>query len=231
MDYIYIFKLLVTIIFGTVLGFLTSIPVGAVQLEVIKKTINGHKKPAIATAMGSALSDLLYGMLALFGFGDYLLHKDFQLCIYSLGIIVLSYLIFKTYQERDYMLHEEKRVVYRKRLSFLTGFTIAITNPGMIIWWFIGFKLFADLKMFTVMSPAIKILFVLSGVFGLALYLTLEAIILHKYQKSFSERFLYRANTFLMIVLAFLIIYFMIKLVSLIFNINLYFSFSGSVPS
>ncbi len=218
MDEIYIIKLCATVFFGTILGFLTSIPVGAVQLEVIKKTINGHKKPAIATALGSATSDLLYGILALFGFGDFLLHKDFQVCIYSLGIAVLSYLVYKSYKERDYMLHEEKRVKYGKRLSFLTGFTIAVTNPGMIIWWFVGFKLFADLNMFTEMTGMIKGLFVVSGAFGLSLYLTLEAVILHRFQKSFSERFLYRANTFLMIVLVFLILYFLVKLMSLLFN-------------
>ncbi len=225
MEYIYILKLAATVIFGTVLGFLTSIPVGAVQLEVIKKTINGHKKPAIATAMGSAMSDLLYGMLALFGFGDYLLHKDFQVFIYSTGIAVLSYLVYKSYQEREYMLHEEKRIKYGKRLSFITGFTIAITNPGMIIWWFIGFKLFADLNMFNPLTLPIKALFVVSGAFGLALYLTLVAIILHRYKKSFSEKFLYKANTILMVILAFLISYFAVKLFSLIFNINLHLNF------
>jgi threonine/homoserine/homoserine lactone efflux protein len=224
-DYIFISKLVVTVLFGAVLGFLTSIPVGAVQLEVIKKTINGHKKPAIATAMGSAMSDLIYGMLALFGFGDYLLHKDFQIFIYSLGIVVLSYLAYRSYKERKYMLHEEKQITYGKRLSFLTGFTIAITNPGMIIWWFIGFKLFVDLNLFAVMTPGIKALFVFSGVFGLALYLTLEAIILHRYQKSFSEKFLYRANIFLMIVLSILIFYFAFKLILLILNIKLQFNF------
>ena len=194
MGYIFILKLLATVIFGTVLGFLTSIPVGAVQLEVIKKTINGHKKPAIATAMGSAVSDLLYGMLALFGFGDYMLHK-------------------------------EKRIKYGKRLSFITGFTIAITNPGMIIWWFVGFKIFADFNLFPVMTPAIKALFVISGAFGLALYLTLVAVILHRYKKSFSEKFLYKANTFLMFILAFLISYFAIKLLCIIFNFNLLLNF------
>ncbi len=224
MDCIYIFKLIATVLFGTVLGFLTSIPVGAVQLEVIKKTINGHKKPAIATAMGSALSDLLYGLLALFGFGDFLLHKDFQVVIYCMGILVLSYLMYKSYQERDYMRHKEKRINYGKRLSFLTGFTIAVTNPGMIIWWFIGFKLFADLNIFTVMTPAIKALFVFSGAFGLALYLILEATILHRYKKSFSEKFLYKANTTLMVILIFLIFYFMTKLISLIFNVKLHFN-------
>jgi threonine/homoserine/homoserine lactone efflux protein len=225
MEYIFYLKLIATVIFGTVLGFLTSIPVGAVQLEVIKKTINGHKKPAIATAMGSAMSDLLYGLLALFGFGDFLLHKDFQLFIYTLGIIVLSYLVYKSYKERDYMLHKEKRIKYGKRLSFLTGFTIAITNPGMIIWWFVGFKIFADFNMFPVMTPGIKALFVFSGAFGLALYLTLIAVILHRYKKSFSEKFLYRANTFLMVILAFLISYFVFKLVCIIFSLNLHLYF------
>lgn len=220
MNCIYISKLIATVLFGLMLGFLSSIPVGAVQLEVIKKTINGHTRPAIVTALGSATSDLIYGMLTLFGFGHLLLHKDFQILIYIMGIIVLSYLIYKSYQEREYMLHEEKRIKYKKRLSFLTGFTIAVTNPGMIIWWFIGFRLFADLNLFTEITFPVKLCFVISGAAGLALYLILEAAILHKYQKSFSEKFLYRANTFLMIILSFLTLYFIYKLSIIVLNIN-----------
>lgn len=220
MDYIFISKIFATILFGLMLGFMSSIPVGAVQLEVIKKTINGHTKPAIVTALGSATSDLLYGMLTLFGFGHFLLHKDFQIVIYIMGIIVLSYLIFKSYKEREYMLHEEKRIKYKKRLSFITGFTIAVTNPGMIIWWFIGFRLFADLNLFTEITFPVKLCFVISGALGLALYLITEAAILHKYQKSFSEKFLYKANTFLMFILSFLTFYFIYKLIIIVWNIK-----------
>ena len=220
MNVIYISKIAVTIFFGLILGFLSSIPVGAVQLEVIKKTINGHTKPAIATALGSATSDLLYGLLTLFGFGHFLLHKDFQIFIYHMGIVFLLYLIYKSYQEREYMLHKEKRIKYNKRLSFLTGFTIAVTNPGMIIWWFIGFRLYADLNLFDVITPFIKLCFVISGAIGLALYLILEAAILHRLKRSFSEKFLYRANVFLMIVLGVLVLYFAYKLVLIIFNLK-----------
>ena len=219
---IYFLKLIATVVFALILGFLSSIPVGAVQLEIIRKSINGHKKPAIATALGSSLSDLIYGMLALFGLGDFLLHKDFQLLIYSLGIVVLSYLMFRSLKERSYMLHENMQITYRKRISFLTGFSISITNPGMIIWWFVGFKLFVDLNMFTEITNTIKALFVFFGVLGLGLYLILVAVILHRYQKSLSERFLYRANTFLMAILSLLILYFITKLLSLIFNFSLH---------
>ena len=218
MEYIYILKLVATVIFGLILGFLSSIPVGAVQLEVIKKTISGHKKPAIATALGSATSDLIYGLLVLFGFGRFLVREDFQLLIYSLGIIVLSYVMFKSLKDRSYELQENKQIKYKKRFSFLTGFTIAITNPGMIIWWFVGFQLFVDLNMFTEITNTIKGLFVFSGAFGLALYLTLVAVILSRYQESFSERFLYRANIIFVVVLSCLILYFIIKLISLIFG-------------
>lgn len=212
----YYYKLLLTVLFGIMIGFLSSIPVGAVQLEVIKKTINGHLKPAIATACGSATSDLLYGILTLFGFGYFFLEKDFQVVIYSIGIAVLVFLIFRSYKERSYMLKQDQQIVYRKRLSFLTGFTIAISNPGMIIWWFVGFKIFHDLNLFEEITPGIKALFVFSGAFGLGMYLTLVAVILHRFQKSFSERFLYRANTFLMGVLLVLISYFAYKLITII---------------
>ncbi len=219
MDYIYIAKIFATVFFGLMLGFLSSIPVGAVQLEVIKKTIHGHTKPAIVTALGSATSDLIYGILTLFGFGHWLLHKDFQIFIYIMGIIVLSYLIFRSYKERKYMLHMTKRIKYKKRLSFLTGFTIAVTNPGMIIWWFVGFRLYADLNLFTEITSPIKLCFVISGAAGLALYLIVEAAILHRYQKSFSEKFLYKANTFLMMILGILTLYFIYKLAIIVLNI------------
>jgi threonine/homoserine/homoserine lactone efflux protein len=221
MEYPYLLQLFATIIFGLVLGFLSSMPVGAVQLEVIKKTINGHKKPAIATAMGSVVSDLIYGLLVLFGLGKFLLDKDFQLFIYSLGIVVLSYLLFRTFKDKSYILQEDNPVRYKKRYSFLTGFTIAVTNPGVIIWWIVGFKLFADLVTFTEITNTVKGLFVFSCAFGLAVYLILIVLIINRYQESFSERFLHRAHNFFIVILFLLIMYFIIKLLSLIFGFGL----------
>jgi len=221
MEDIYFFKLAATIVFGVVLGFLSSIPVGGVQLEVIKRALNGNKKTAIATGLGSASSDLIYGLLVLFGLGDFLLNAEFQLLIYSLGIIVLSYLLFKSFKDRSYMINENKQIEYKKRFSFLTGFTIAITNPGVIIWWIVGFNLFVGLNIAEI-TNVIKALFVISGVCGLALYLTLVAVILSKFQKSFSERFLYRAHISLVVILSLLIVYFIFKLLALIFNFNSY---------
>ena len=220
MEPIYIGKIVLTVLFGMTLGLISSIPVGAVQLEVIKKSINGHIKPAIATAMGSATSDLVYGFLTLFGFGAFLMHKDFQIVIYCLGIIILSFLLFKSIRERHYMEDSENRIEYKKRLSYLTGFSIAISNPGIIIWWLVGFKLYLDLGIFTNITTGIKTIFVLSGCLGLGGYLVLIASILHRVQKGLSERFLFRANTVLIYLLFILIGYFVVKLTCIVLNVH-----------
>ncbi len=218
MDYI-IIKSLLLVVIGLIMGFISSIPVGAVQLEVAKKAINGHLMPAIAIAIGSATSDLIYGVLTLFGLGGFLFHKEFKIGVYIIGIIVLLFLFLRSLIEyKRGVIQYDKRLVYKKRISFFTGFTIAITNPGMIIWWIIGFKLFIDLELFETITPLIKMTFILSGCAGLVGYLIFIATILNMMQQSVSKKFLHRMNIYLLIFLFILILYFIFKLISLIFN-------------
>jgi threonine/homoserine/homoserine lactone efflux protein len=219
MDYITILKSLLLVFIGLIMGFISSIPVGAVQLEVAKKAIHGHLWPAIAIAIGSATSDLIYGVLTLFGLGGFLSQKEFKVGVYILGIIVLAFLFFRSLREyKRGVIQYEKRLVYKKRISFFTGFTIAITNPGMVIWWIIGFKIFIDLELFDTITPLIKMTFLLSGCVGLVSYLIFIATILNMMQQSVSKKFLHKMNIYLMILLCALILYFIYKLITVIFN-------------
>lgn len=221
-DYILLLKFILLIAIGLIMGFLSSIPVGAVQVEVAKKAINGHLKPAIIIAIGSATSDFIYGFLTLFGLGGFLFHKEFKIGVYILGIIVLSFLFFRSLKEHKRgIIQYEKRLVYKHRISFFTGFTIAITNPGMIIWWIVGFKLFLDIDLFDEITPLIKFIFILSGCAGLVGYLIFIATMLNRMKTSVSKKFLHRMNKCLMVLLAVLTIYFMVKLVSIILNLHL----------
>lgn len=197
-------------------------PVGAVQLEVARKAISGHYMPAILVAFGSATSDLVYGILTIFGLGGFLFDRQFQIVVYILGIIVLLFLLLRAIKEhKNGVIDDDNPLVYKKRISFLTGFTIAVTNPGMVIWWIVGFKLFIDLDLFVAITPCIKIIFILSGCFGLMGYLVFIASLLHRMKQSVSDRFLHNINVFLMILLSALISYFIVKLVSIIFNYHL----------
>ncbi|MGQ9843730.1 MAG: LysE family translocator [Spirochaetota bacterium] len=208
--------------FGLFIGFISSIPVGAVQLEVIKKAINGHLKPAISVALGSVTSDFIYGILVLFGIGGFLHYPKVQIFTYSLGILVIIALLYRSYREHKHIPPSYKpHIQYRKRTSYLTGFTIAITNPGMIVWWVIGYKLLLDLSLFNVMTVPIKIVFLLSCCIGLAGYLTLIAFMMNRLQESISDKLLDKMNIVIMILLMFVIIYFAFKLYGLVTNTNI----------
>ncbi len=150
---------------------------------------------------------------------DFLFHKKFMTGLYILGIIVLLFLFFRSLNEyRSGAVHYEKRLVYKKRMSFFTGFTIAVTNPGMIIWWIIGFKIFLDFELFETITPLIKIIFIISGCVGLTGYLVFIATMLNKMKQSVSKKFLKRMNICLLVLLGILITYFIFKLISIIFN-------------
>ncbi len=221
-DIYLIFKLLAVIVFGAILGFLSAIPIGAVQLEVAKKALNGHLKPAIAVALGSASSDLIYGVLTLFGFGQFLFHQDFQIFVYILGIAVLLFIIYKTYREYKHHVHHKHKypLVYKKRISFFTGFTIAITNPGIIIWWIIGFRMFLDFKLFADVGTVIKTIFILSACAGLGGYLVFLAILLSKVKKFIPDHFFGRLHIALIILLSVVIIFFVFKLYGTIYHFD-----------
>ncbi|HON77778.1 MAG TPA: LysE family transporter [Spirochaetota bacterium] len=218
MDYIFLLKIGVTVLFGMVLGAISSIPVGAVQLVVIKKSLNHQIKPAIATAAGSMTSDFIYGALTLFGFGSFLHLRPFQIGTYSLGIVVLSYIVYRTMKERNALVHSDEKITYKKRYSFLKGFTIAITNPGMIVWWLVGYKLYLDLNLFEVTGAGIRAIFVISGCLGLGGYLMFVGFLVYRAKNAFPEHFVHNAYLVLTVLLCILILYFGYKIVCIMYN-------------
>lgn len=119
-----------------------------------------------------------------------------------MGILVLSFLLYRAIKEHRSGMHRAKATgILKKRFSFLTGFTIAITNPGMIIWWIIGYRLLHDLCLFDPISAPLKFLFIIAGCSGLGGYLIFIAFLLHKMQNSFSDTFISKMNVFLIFLL------------------------------
>ena len=210
------------ILFGIFIGFISSIPVGSVHLKVIKKAINGHLKPALSVAIGSVTSDFIYGVLVLFGLAPFLQQKNFQIIVYSLGVVVLSFLLYRSYREHKHIPPAHApHITYRKRTSFLTGFTIAITNPGMIVWWIVGYRLLLDLQLFDHMTATLRGIFLVSCCAGLGGYLSFIALLLNKVQESLSDKLLDRMNIIIMVLLVFVILYFSLKLVSIVCNVHI----------
>ncbi len=54
------------------MGFVAAVPVGATQLEIARRSINGYLSSALVVVAGALLSDVMYGTIALFGIASFL---------------------------------------------------------------------------------------------------------------------------------------------------------------
>ncbi len=202
-----VFFLLITY----VMGILTAIPIGATQIEIAKRSLNNHRRAAYMVAAGSVCSDVMYGFIALFGVAPFLKHK-IVIAVFGLAatliLWVLAYFTFRDGSNKN-MLELSNTAIKSKRISFVTGFSLAVTNPMMIFWWLIGMRIMRDLDLVTNFDTKITVLFLVAGGLGLATYLIALSNILHWAKKFISNEMMKKVNFSLGIVLVLLSFYFL----------------------
>ncbi len=193
------------------LGFLTAIPIGATQIEIAKRSLNNHLRAAYMVAFGSVSSDMMYGAIALFGVAPFL---KSQIVVAIFGLVataILWLLAFFTFRDgtKANMLELSHATLKSKKLSYFTGFSLAVTNPMMIVWWLIGVKIIKDLGLVTDFDSNASLMFLASGAIGLASYLLTLANTLHWAKKFISNEMMKKVNYGLGVVLVVLSFYFL----------------------
>ena len=194
-----------------VMGFMTAIPIGATQIEIAKRSLNNHRRAAYMVAIGSVCSDMMYGFIALFGVAPFLRNKT-VIAVFGLAatliLWLLAYFTFR-FGTKSNMLDMTHSSIKSKRLSFVTGFSLAATNPMMIFWWLIGMKIIKDLNLVTEFTSDTNLIFLLVGALGLATYLFTLTNILHWAKKFISNEMMKKVNFGLGFILIFLSFYFL----------------------
>ena len=194
-----------------VMGFLTAIPIGATQIEIAKRSLNNQVKAALMVVLGSVLSDVMYGFIAFFGVAPFLKYP-IVIAIFELaGAVILWVLAYFTFKNsasaRNFSL--DSFALKNKHISFVTGFSLAVTNPMMIFWWLVLIKFIKDLNVIQTFTPTLSVLFLVFGGLGLASYLTTLTLVLHWVKKFVSGEMMYRINIAMGIVLILISIYFL----------------------
>lgn len=193
------------------MGIFTAMPIGATQIEIAKRSLNNHRRAAYMVALGSVSSDVMYGFIALFGVAPFLKHKV-VIAIFGLAaaaiLWLLAYLTFRDGKNKN-MLELTNTAIKSKRLSFVTGFSLAVTNPMMIFWWLIGMKIIRDLNLVTDFNTRITVSFLIAGGLGLATYLFTLSNVLHWAKKFISNEMMKKVNFALGIILILLSFYFL----------------------
>jgi len=155
------------------MGCLAAVPAGPVQIEVVRRSINGQFMPSVAVILGAFVVDVAYGYVALFGVAPVLSEEKVMAIFWFFGGLLLAALggliISKTLKHVEAVPAGGR--LTKKRWGFITGLSLSVVNPVMIIWWLSLARIFEDVGLITDLTPETALPFIIAGGLGLASYL------------------------------------------------------------
>ena len=198
------------------MGFITAIPIGATQIEIAKRALNRKFLAAWMVIIGSVVSDVMYGGIALFGVAPFLKRKLVVALFELVGVIILWILAYSTFNKsgKANILNVNNGYLGRKRLALLTGFGLAITNPMIIFWWLLEVRFVINIGLVDSFSKTISALFLLFGGLGLGSYLLFLAAVLYRVKKYISNKamkVMYKIMGFVLLLLSIYFLYHSVK--------------------
>jgi threonine/homoserine/homoserine lactone efflux protein len=211
-------KTFLLFLFAYIMGFFTAIPIGGTQIEIAKRSLSNQLQEGLIVVLGSVSSDVMYGFIAFFGVAPFLNNQIVIAIFEMVGAIILWILAFFTLRQsaKPNLMDFSRSVLKNRRLSFITGFSLAVTNPMMVFWWLIGAQVVKDLNLVNTFTPVISVSFLFFGGLGLASYLIALATVLHWVKNFFSNKVMQRIYLVLGVVLVILSVYFLISSVNVL---------------
>ncbi|MDH4232764.1 MAG: LysE family translocator [Nitrospirota bacterium] len=191
-------------------GCLAAIPAGPVQIEVVRRSINGHLKPSLMVVLGAFFADVSYGSIAFFGIAPFLEKEKVMAFFWLAGGLILTVLgaLSIKHSLKPQEISYNPAHLKRKRWAFLGGLSLSATNPIMILWWLSGVRLFQDIGLIDEFNTDIAMSFLAAGSLGLASYLVLLSLFIFWAKKFISLRALQKINFFFGVFLLLIATYF-----------------------
>jgi L-lysine exporter family protein LysE/ArgO len=192
------------------MGCIAAIPIGPVQVEVVRRSINGQLKSSLLVVFGAFLADVFYGVIAFFGIAPFLEEKKVMAMFWLAGgivLIIMSVFVIRHRPKKKISSDEAPRK--KKRWAFLGGISLSIINPMMILWWLSGVRIFEDVGLIRDFNTDIALIFIAAASIGLASYLTGLSLFLYWVKKFVSEAKLRRVNQAFGVFLLLLGLYFL----------------------
>jgi threonine/homoserine/homoserine lactone efflux protein len=189
---------IIFLISAYLLGCLAAIPTGPVQIEVVRRSINGHLKTSFMVVFGAFITDVFYGSIAFFGIAPFLEKEKVMAVFWLAGGLLLTVLgiVSIRHSLRNEEISYTPDHLKKKRWAFLGGLSLSATNPMMILWWLSGVRIFKDIGLIKDFNTDIAVSFLAAGSLGLASYLIALSLFIFWAKKFISVRALQRINVF-----------------------------------
>jgi L-lysine exporter family protein LysE/ArgO len=120
--------------FGILLGIGAAIPIGPVNLEIIRRNLRYGTWYGLFTGMGASLADVIYLVLLCLGALTLLQYPMVMRTIGIIGSIILAWFAYKAFCSQTVNAADDQTTPALLRY-LLDGFIITLINPYTILFW------------------------------------------------------------------------------------------------
>jgi threonine/homoserine/homoserine lactone efflux protein len=122
---------------GFAIGFVTSIPIGPINVAVLTKGMRESFAHGLSLAIGAALMDFVYASAAMFGFFAVFQGPRIGLLFEILGFILLVYFGIKSLRSEPRQIDNGMKLPLKRELhsSFWAGVFLYLSNPTFLGYW------------------------------------------------------------------------------------------------
>lgn len=131
-------KMLHLFVFGLLLGWGVAIPIGAVNLEMIRRNLHYGTLAGFGLGLGACCADVTYLVLLSLGILTFLHHPWILKIIGIGGSFILTWFAYKTLRMPAISMSEKilqevpERPIWR---NIFEGYLITLINPSTIVFW------------------------------------------------------------------------------------------------
>jgi threonine/homoserine/homoserine lactone efflux protein len=122
---------------GFIIGFVTSIPVGPINVAVLTKGVRESFAHGLSLAIGAAVMDFVYASAAMFGFFAIFQAPRVGLVFELLGFVLLVYFGIKSIRSKPVLVENGVKLPLKRELhsSFWVGVLLYLSNPTFLGYW------------------------------------------------------------------------------------------------
>lgn len=163
-------------------GFAAAIPLGPVNLEIIRRVLDRHVWSAAAFALGAALADGFWPVVCFLGLAPLLDIRWVSALFWGVSSLLLMALGYFVIHDALHP-HESafpKAFSRRKRLALIGGFMLVVSNPTTLVSWIAIISFFDKLGILPNASPLAALLFWGAVSLGSFAYFSVMILLVHK---------------------------------------------------
>jgi len=204
------------------IAFIAAIPLGPVNMEIIRRVLNRHIGSALIFAFGASVADGLWPLAVFFGLAPLLKIQWVATIFWIIAVLVLLFLGISFIRDarKKYLNPSVLPLVKKKRYAFLGGFLLVLSNPSNLITWSAVISMFYNEDLLPTCSIFSGFLLWSSVAAGTIIYFCIIIFLVNRHVKLFSnpKRLLFIKTFFGILILC----------VAVYFAYNLFRTLTGS---